>query len=60
MNLVDLLVNILAAVILVLVAFWLLGMLVGLLPVIVVTLLKVLVAVVALGWILGYMGPRLR
>lgn len=56
MNIFNLLVNIAVAVILVLVAFWALGLLVGLIPAIIVTLLKVLVVLLAIGWVLGYIG----
>jgi hypothetical protein len=43
---------------LVVVAFWLIGMLAGL-PVLAITLLKVLVVLLAIGWLFGFMGSRI-
>lgn len=59
MSLINLLINVVAAAIIVIIAFWLLSMIAASIPVVAVTLLKIFIVLVAVGWILGYMGPRI-
>jgi hypothetical protein len=58
MKLVNVLVSLVVAAFVVVIAFWLIGLLVAVIPAIAITLLKVLVVLLALGWILGFLGSH--
>jgi hypothetical protein len=58
MNLLNLLINLVVAAILVVLAFWLIGLLAAsvALPLVAIMLFKVFVVLIAIGWVLGFFG----
>ncbi len=59
MNPLNLLINIVVAILFVVIIFWLIGMFAASIPLMAVMLLKMLAVLVAIGWVLGFFGSTI-